>query len=99
MASKITTKEIGKLLTEKYPGRNNDSIDYFWIMISKRDECFDQSRLNDIVEKCLMQSTQIKEWYKLNNTVQCGKHTMYFIKYIELEKQNERDRELALIGK
>ena len=64
-------------------------------MISKRDECFDQSSLNDTVEKCLMQSTQIKESYILNDTVQCGKHTMYFVKYIG-EKQSERDRELAL---
>ena len=92
--NEITTKEIGELLIKEYPGNNDDCVNYFWIMITKRDKDFDQSELR-AVEECLMKTTELKNWARLKDTVQCGKHTMYFVE-CNKNGRKERDRELAL---
>ena len=92
--NEMTTDEIGKLLKKKYPGNNDDCVNYFWIMIMKKDcKDFDQSELQ-AVEESLIKSEELKNWAKLIDTVQCGKHTMYFVEGKNGRK--ERDRELAL---
>ena len=89
----ITAKDIGEKLEKEYSDNDCRPIDYFWIMVSKRDETFDEYELDDVVEKSVADSAEGWEWYKLKDAVLCGKHTMYFVRYDKKDGWNEQDRE------
>ena len=72
--NKITSQQIGELLSDKYSARNDDCINYFWVTVSRKDEDFDQVLLDRVAKKYFDQSTVIenKYWAKLIDNVATG---------------------------
>ena len=93
--NKITSQQIGGKLSNNYPPDNNDSINYFWVTVSRKDDDFDQVLLDRVAKKYFDKSTVIDKWAKLMDNVQDGKLTMYFV-MCKKDGKNEREKEMAL---
>ena len=59
--NKITSQQIGGKLSNNYPPDNNDSINYFWVTVSRKDEDFDQVLLDRVAKKYFDKSTAIEK--------------------------------------
>ena len=97
----ITTDEIGKLLEEKYPGKNDLHIDYFYLAIRTRNLHRDVAT-SDTVENIIMNiQTKSSDWKKVRSDSAESRNIWNLLFFGEFQKnklqnETERDREMRL---